>query len=186
MIFKNERNFKLMKVTKTKFKDLLIFTKKTYKDKRGYFRELFVNKDFKKKFIFDVMSFSKKNVIRGLHLQLKKPQGKFLTVLNGKIFDVALDCRKTSKTFGKYFSIILSEKDNTSLFIPEGFAHGFCSLSNNTILHYKCTNYRDQNSETGILWNDKELKIKWPVKNVILSDKDNNNIKFSDFKKLIK
>ena len=103
-----------------------------------------------------------------------------------KFFDVSLDCRKTSKTFGKYFSIILSEKDNTSLFIPEGFAHGFCSLSNNTILHYKCTNYRDQNSETGILWNDKELKIKWPVKNVILSDKDNNNIKFSDFKKLIK
>jgi dTDP-4-dehydrorhamnose 3,5-epimerase len=175
-----------MKIIKTKFKDLLIFTKETYKDKRGYFRELFVNKDFKKKFLFDVMSFSKKNVIRGLHIQLKKPQGKLLTVLNGKIFDVALDCRKTSKTFGKYFSIILSEKDNTSLFIPEGFAHGFCSLSNNTILHYKCTNYRDQNSETGILWNDKELKIKWPVKNVILSDKDNNNIKFSDFKKLIK
>mgnify|MGYP001414064776 FL=1 len=175
-----------MKVSKTRFKDLLIFTKETYKDKRGYFRELFVNKDFKKKFIFDVMSFSKKNVIRGLHLQLKKPQGKFLTVLNGKIFDVALDCRKTSKTFGKYFSIILSEKDNTSLFIPEGFAHGFCSLSNNTIIHYKCTNYRDKNSETGILWNDKELKIKWPVKKAILSDKDNNNIKFSDFKKLIK
>ena len=114
-----------MKVTKTKFKDLLIYSKETYKDKRGYFRELFVNKDFKKRFPFDVMSFSKKDVIRGLHLQLKKPQGKLITVLNGKIFDVALDCRKTSKTFGKYFSIILSEKDNISLFIPEGFAHGF-------------------------------------------------------------
>ena len=81
---------------------------------------------------------------------------------------------------------MLSEKDNTSLFIPEGFAHGFCSLSNNTIIHYKCTNYRDKNSETGILWNDKELKIKWPVKKAILSDKDNNNIKFSDFKELIR
>ena len=104
-----------MKVSKTRFKDLLIFTKETYKDKRGYFRELFVNKDFKKKFPFDVMSFSKKNVIRGLHIQLKKPQGKLITVLNGKIFDVALDCRKTSKTFGKYFSIILSEKDNNPL-----------------------------------------------------------------------
>ena len=174
-----------MKVTKTKFKDLLIYNKNTYKDKRGYFRELFLNKDFNKKFPFDVMSFSKKNVIRGLHLQLKKPQGKLITVLSGKIFDVALDCRKTSKTFGQYFSIILSEKDNTSLFIPEGFAHGFCSLSNNTILHYKCTNYRDQKSETGILWNDKDLKIQWPVKKAILSTKDNNNIKFSQFKKLI-
>ena len=174
-----------MKVTKTKFKDLLIYSKETYKDKRGYFRELFAGKDFKKKFPFDVMSFSKKNVIRGLHLQLKKPQGKLVTVLNGKIFDVALDCRNNSKTFGKYFSIILSEKDNISVFIPEGFAHGFCSLSNNTILHYKCTNYRDQKSETGILWNDKDLKIKWPTKNAILSTKDNNNIKFSDFKKLM-
>ena len=174
-----------MNVVKTKFKDLLIYNKNTYKDKRGYFRELFLNKDFNKKFPFDVMSFSKKNVIRGLHLQLKKPQGKLITVLCGKIFDVALDCRKTSKTFGQYFSIILSEKDNTSLFIPEGFAHGFCSLSNNTILHYKCTNYRDQKSETGILWNDKDLKIQWPVKKAILSTKDNNNIKFSQFKKLI-
>ena len=89
-----------MNVVKTKFEDLLIYTKNTYKDKRGYFRELFLNKDFNKKFPFDVMSFSKKNVIRGLHLQLKKPQGKLITVLCGKIFDVALDCRKTSKTFG--------------------------------------------------------------------------------------
>ena len=84
-----------------------------------------------------------------------------------KIFDVALDCRKNSKTFGKYFSIILSEKDNTSLFIPEGFAHGFCSLSNNTVLHYKCTNYRDEKSETGVLWNDKDLNIDWGTKNPI-------------------
>ena len=175
-----------MQIIKTKFQGLIFYKGETFNDKRGYFRELFIQKDFKKKFPFDVMSFSKKNVIRGLHIQLKKPQGKLLTVLNGKIFDVALDCRKTSITFGKYFSIILSEKDNTSLFIPEGFAHGFCSLSNNTIVHYKCTNYRDQNSETGILWNDKELKIKWPVKKVILSNKDNNNIKFSDFKKLIR
>jgi len=174
-----------MKITKTKFKDLLIYNKDTYKDKRGYFRELFLNRDFNKNFPFDVMSFSKKNVIRGLHLQLKKPQGKLITVLSGKIFDVALDCRKNSKTFGKYFSIILSEHDNTSLYIPEGFAHGFCSFSNNTVLHYKCTNYRDEKSETGILWNDSNLKIKWPIKKAILSDKDNNNISFTEFKKLI-
>tara|TARA_B100000161_G_scaffold262504_1_gene232401 strand:- start:347 stop:871 length:525 start_codon:yes stop_codon:yes gene_type:complete len=171
-----------MKLIKTKFKDLIIYKKDTFKDNRGYFRELFLNKSIKKKFPFDVMSYSKKNVLRGLHLQLKKPQGKLVTVLRGKIFDVALDCRKNSKTFGKYFSIILSENENISLYIPEGFAHGFCSLSNNTIMHYKCTNYRDQGSETGIIWNDNEINIKWPIKNPILSTKDKSNISFENFK----
>ena len=171
-----------MKLIKTEFKDLLIYKKDTFKDNRGYFRELFLNKNIKRKFPFDVMSFSKKNVLRGLHLQLKKPQGKLVTVLRGKIFDVALDCRKNSKTFGKYFSIILSENENISLYIPEGFAHGFCSLSDNTIMHYKCTNYRDQKSETGIIWNDYEINIKWPIKNPILSRKDKSNISFKNFR----
>ena len=102
-------------------------------------------------------------------------------MLRGKIFDVALDCRKNSKTFGKHFSIILSENVNTSLYIPEGFAHGFCSLSNNTVMHYKCTNYRDKKSEMGILWSDKQLKINWPIKKPLLSKKDKNNISFKDF-----
>ena len=170
-----------MKIVKTKFKDLKIYKKDTFKDNRGYFRELFLNKVIDKKFPFEVMSFSNKNVLRGLHLQLKKPQGKFITVLRGKIFDVALDCRKNSNTFGKYFSMILSENENNSLYIPEGFAHGFCSLSNNTLMHYKCTNYRDKKSETGILWNDSELNIKWPIKTPILSKKDKNNVSFQDF-----
>ena len=174
-----------MKIIKTKFKDLKVYKKDTFKDKRGYFRELFLNKAIDKKFPFDVMSFSKKNVLRGLHLQVKKPQGKFVTVLRGKIFDVALDCRKNSKTFGKYFSIILSENENISLYIPEGFAHGFCSLSDNTIMHYKCTNYRDQRSETGIIWNDYEINIKWPIKNPILSAKDKSNISFKNFKEFL-
>ena len=170
-----------MKIIKTKFKDLKVYKKDTFKDKRGYFRELFLNKTIDKKFPFDVMSFSKKNVLRGLHLQVKKPQGKFVTVLRGRIFDVALDCRKNSKTFGKYFSYILSENKNNSLYIPEGFAHGFCSLSDNTVMHYKCTNYRDKKSEIGILWNDSELNIKWPIKYPLLSKKDKNNITFQDF-----
>ena len=170
-----------MKIIKTKFKDLKIYKKDTYRDNRGFFRELFLNNKLNKKFPFDVMSFSKKNVLRGLHLQTKNPQGKFVTVLRGKIFDVAVDCRKNSKTFGKYFSIILSEKDNHSLYIPEGFAHGFCSLSKYTLMHYKCTNYRDKKSEVGILWNDDELKIKWPIKNPILSKKDKKNLSFRDF-----
>ena len=171
-----------MKLIKTEFKDLLIYKKDTFKDNRGYFRELFLNKNIKREFPFDVMSYSKKNVLRGLHLQLKKPQGKLVTVLRGKIFDVALDCRKNSKTFGKYFSIILSENENISLYIPEGFAHGFCSLSDNTIMHYKCTNYRNKKSETGIIWNDYEINIKWPIKNPILSRQDKSNISFKNFK----
>ena len=115
-----------MKTIKTKFKDLHLYKKETYYDSRGYFRELFIERSLKMKFVFDVMSYSKKNVVRGLHLQSKYPQGKLITVLKGQIFDVALDCRKGSKTYGKHFSITLSEKDNTSLYIPEGFAHGFC------------------------------------------------------------
>ena len=170
-----------MKILKTKFKNLLIIKKDTHFDNRGYFRELFINKVIRKQFIFDVMSLSKKNVLRGLHLQTKKPQGKLITVIKGEILDISVDCRKKSKTFGKYFSIKLSEKDNTSIYIPEGFAHGFVSLKDNSILHYKCTNYRHKESETGILWNDKDLKIKWPKKKLIISKKDQNNPTFLEF-----
>ena len=172
-----------MKIIKTKFKDLLIYQKETFKDKRGYFRELYLQKHFKEKFSFDVMSFSKKNVLRGLHSQLKNPQAKLITVLKGKVFDVCVDCRKNSKTFGKYFSITMSDKENKSLLIPKGFAHGFCTLSKEVILHYKCSNYRDKNSETGILWNDKNINIKWPVKRPIISEKDQKNISFKIFSK---
>ena len=174
-----------MRIIKTKFKDLNIYEKKSFADKRGYFRELFIQKYFKEKFPFDVMSYSKKNVVRGLHLQLKNSQSKFITVLKGKIFDVCLDCRPKSKTFGKYFFIILSDTENKSLLIPKGFAHGFCTLTDDVILHYKCSNYRNEKSEVGILWNDKDLKIKWPVKKPIVSIKDQNNLSFKDFIKQI-
>lgn len=170
-----------MEIINTNFKDLKIYNKISYKDKRGYTRELFKNNSFKKKFPFDLLSLSKKNVIRGLHLQIKKPQGKFVSVLKGKVFDVALDCRKNSKTFGQYFSIILSERKNNSLFIPEGFAHGFCSLSEYSLLHYKMTDYRYKNLEKGILWNDKEINIKWPIKKPIISEKDKKNLTFKRF-----
>ena len=159
-------------VTKTLFKDLVIIENNAYKDKRGYFKELLKEKDLKKRFPFTVMSFSKKNVIRGLHLQTKKAQGKFVSVIKGKIFDVAVDLRRKSKTFGKYYKIILSEKNNKSIFIPPGFAHGFCTLEKENYIIYSCTNYRNKNSEKGIRYNDKFLKIKWPVKKPILSSKD--------------
>ena len=170
-----------MKIIKTKFKDLLIIKRPTHNDNRGFLKELFEQKKFKQKFIFDYYSYSKKNVIRGLHIQLKNPQIKLITVISGKIFDVVLDCRLGSKTFGKYFTIYMSEKENISLYIPEGFAHGFCSLSNDTILYYKNSNYRNKNSETGIIWNDKNLKIKWPVKKPIISTKDKKNLNFIRF-----
>ena len=170
-----------MQLIKTKFKGLVIYKRTSFNDSRGYFRELFIEKVLNKKFIFDYFSLSKKNVVRGIHLQLNKPQGKLITVLSGKIFDVCVDCRPKSRTFGKYYSMELSEKNNTSLYIPEGFAHGFCSMSNNTLLHYKCTNYRDKNSEVGILWNDKNLNIKWPIKKYIVSAKDRKNLTFKQF-----
>ena len=172
-----------MKIIKTKFKNLLIYKKDTFNDNRGYFRELYLQKHFKNRFPFDVMSYSKKNVLRGLHLQIKNSQAKLITVLKGKIYDVCVDCRKRSKTFGKYFAIHLSESDNTSVLIPEGFAHGFCTLTNDVILHYKCSNYRNKNSEVGILWDDNDLNISWPKNNkYIISKKDTNNLTFKEFK----
>ena len=118
-----------MIIKSKKIKDLIFVNNKSFKDKRGYFKELLKEKDFKKKFPFLVMSFSKKNVIRGLHLQTKNSQGKFITVIKGKIFDVAVDLRKNSKTFGKYYSIIMSHNDDFSFYIPKNFAHGFRASS---------------------------------------------------------
>jgi len=168
----------MVKIIKTKIKDLLIIKKETYKDKRGFLRELYRENLLSKKFIFEILSNSNKNVIRGLHLQKKNSQGKYVTVLNGKAFDVAVDLRKNSKTFGQYVSIILSGKQNVSFYIPEGFAHGFCTLENNTIMHYKCTNYRDEKSELGLIWNDPKINIKWPIKKPIISKKDRKNLDF--------
>ena len=170
-------------ILKTKFKDLVLYQNISFKDKRGYFKELLLEKNLKKKFPFTVMSFSKKNVIRGLHIQLKKPQGKFVTVLKRKIFDVALDLRKGSKTFGKVFKCILSEKNNKSIYIPPGFAHGFCSLEKENYVIYSCTKYRDASSETSIRYNDKKLKINWPIKKPIISKKDIKAQSFEEFKK---
>ena len=114
-----------MKLIKTKIPDLLILKSQVFKDKRGFLKETFRENILKKKFPFDVMSFSKKNVLRGLHFQSKFSQGKLITVTHGKILDVAVDLRKKSKTFGKYFSIIISQSDDFSFYIPEYFAHGF-------------------------------------------------------------
>ena len=170
-------------IKKTAFKNLIIIENISFKDKRGYFKELMKENNIKKKFPFTVMSFSRKNVIRGLHLQTRKSQGKFISVIKGKIFDIAVDLRKNSKTFGKYYKSILSEDNNKSIYIPPGFAHGFCAIEKENYIIYSCTSYRDKSSETGIMYNDKDLKIKWPIKNPIVSPKDKKNLTLSQFLK---
>jgi len=161
-----------MKIKNVNITGLKIIKTKMFYDSRGFFKEVFRNNLIKKNFKFDVMSSSKKNVIRGLHIQTKKPQAKVITVVSGKIMDVAVDLRKNSKTFGKYYSLIISEKSEYSFYIPEGFAHGFLCLSDKCIVYYKCSKYRHKESETTLNWNDPEVKIKWPIKKPILSKKD--------------
>ena len=175
-----------MIIKSKKIKDVVFLKNISFKDNRGYFKELLKEKDFKKKFPFLVMSFSKKNVIRGLHLQTKNSQGKFVSVIKGEILDVVVDLRKNSKTFGMHISTIISEKNSKSIFIPPGFAHGFCTLSNENYVVYSCTKYREKKYEIGIKYNDKDLNIRWPIKSAIISKKDKNNLSFKEFKKKIK
>ena len=170
-----------MKIIKTQIKDLILIKTELFRDIRGYFKEIEKFKVLKKKFIFDCFSYSKKNTLRGLHLQTNKSQAKIITVVHGKILDVAVDLRKKSPTYGKYFSIEISDNSDFSIFIPTGFAHGFLCLSKNCAVYYKCTNYRDKKSEKTIKWNDKSLNIKWPIKKPILSKKDALGMNFIDF-----
>ena len=166
-----------MKIIKTKLQDLRLIKTNIFKDKRGFFKEIFKNKvEQKYKFVFDCMSCSKKNVLRGLHIQTANPQAKLLTVAYGKIFDVCVDLRKKSKTYGKYFSIKISQKSNFSILIPPGFAHGFLCLSEQCVVYYKCSKYRHSKSEQTIAWNDSNHKIRWPLKKPLLSKKDNKGI----------
>ena len=167
-----------MKIKKTKFKNLVILKGVKHKDNRGYLRELVLEKLIKENFKFQILSVSKKNVLRGLHFQVKKPQGKLISVLKGEIFDVTVDLRKNSKTFGKYFSIRLSEKNCTSIFVPPGFAHGFLTLKKENIICYSCTEYRSAKNERSLKYNDPKLKIKWPIKKPIVSSKDFNASSF--------
>ena len=154
-----------MKKIKTKFKDLFVVNTRVFRDNRGWLKEEFKKNFIKKSLVFTLVSSSKKNVLRGLHMQTKKPQDKFLSVLKGRVLDIAVDLRKNSKTYGKHFKIILSEKNGKHLFVPKGFAHGILGLDKENILHY-----------------DTHLKINWGVKKPILSKKDKLALSFKDFK----
>ena len=172
-----------MKKKKTNIKDLFILQGRRFFDQRGWLKETFKKSDFNKNMTFSITSKSKKNVLRGLHLQTKKSQDKIITCLKGKILDVAVDLRKNSKTYGKHHKTIISEKNCKSFFIPKGFAHGFLALDRENIVHYTCSDYRDPKSEVSIKWNDIDLKINWGLKKPIISKRDKSAISFKDFKK---
>ena len=161
-----------------------IFKKNKYFDNRGYFQEIFLEKELKKKIKFTAIAYSKKNVIRGLHFQLKNMQTKIITVTSGKILDVAVNLKRGSKNFGKVYYFLLSEGD--SVFIPNHFAHGYECLSKNATILYHLDNYRDAKNESGIPYNDQKLKIKWKTKKPILSLRDKNHFSFHEFKQKYK
>ena len=172
-----------MKRIKTKFNGLFVVNTRIFKDNRGWLKEEFKKSFIKKNLIFTLVSNSKKNVLRGLHMQTRRPQDKFLSVLKGRVLDIAVDLRKNSKTYGKHFKIILSEKNGKHLFVPKGFAHGILGLDKENILHYACSNYRDPKSEVSIKWDDADLKINWGIKKPIISKKDSLALSFREFKR---
>ena len=175
-----------MKIIKTKFKDLVVVKQMNNIDRRGSLRETFNNKILKYNFVFEYCTTSKANALRGFHFQYKYQQAKFVSVLKGKILDCVIDLRKNSKTFGKIFKIILSDKNCLSLFIPKGFAHAYFSYEKTNIVYYKLTNYYKPSFESGINLLDKKLKIKWPKKKVMISKKDKKLISFKEFIDLYK
>ena len=171
-----------MQIIKTKFKDLLIIKQKNNFDKRGSLRETFNNKILKiNNFKFEYCTTSKANALRGFHFQYKFQQAKFVSVLKGKILDCVIDLRKNSKTFGKIFKIVLSDKNCVSLYIPEGFAHAYFSYEKINIVYYKLTNYYKPKFESGINLLDKKLKISWPKKKFNISKKDKKLLTFDEF-----
>lgn len=183
-------NFKFIQ---TDIKDLYIIEPKIFNDERGYFSETYNKKDFDKfgintNFVQDNESKSKKGVLRGMHFQTKFSQAKLVRVTQGEVFDVAVDMRKNSSTYGKWKGVLLSEENKRQFYIPEGFAHGFLVLSDIAIFNYKCSNYYAPEYDCGFIWNDKDINIKWPVNdlnNIILSEKDKNHKTFKEIEGVI-
>ncbi|AIR62969.1 dTDP-4-dehydrorhamnose 3,5-epimerase [Cedecea neteri] len=166
-----------MKVINTKIDGVLIINPRIFGDERGFFYESYHATRYKEigireEFVQDNRSRSSKGVLRGLHFQKNRPQGKLVTVTNGEVFDVAVDLRPGSPTFGKHESVILSGENKIQFYIPPGFAHGFCVLSDFADFQYKCTDFYDPSDEGGLIWNDPCLDIEWPVTDPIISAKD--------------
>ncbi len=166
-----------MKVETTGLPGVLLITPDVYEDQRGYFMESFQVARYRKsgidlEFVQDNISFSVKGTLRGLHFQNPHGQAKLVQVLEGEVFDVAVDIRQGSPSFGKWFGTVLSSKNHRQLFIPAGFAHGFCVLSETAVFFYKCSEFYRPECDAGIVWNDPEIGIDWPLKTPILSQKD--------------
>ncbi len=170
-----------MEFIKTEIEGVYILEPRVYGDYRGYFMETYNEKEFKEhnlnfKFVQDNQSKSKKGVLRGLHFQKNFPQAKLVRVLEGEVFDVAVDLRKNSVTYGKWIGVILSKENKRQFLIPRGFAHGFVVLSDTAIFTYKCDEFYHPEDEGGIRWNDPTINIAWPYKGEpILSEKDKNH-----------
>jgi dTDP-4-dehydrorhamnose 3,5-epimerase len=165
--------------------DVLVAELEVFNDSRGFFLETFHQRKYEeggvgRGFVQDNHSHSQRNTLRGLHYQLNNPQGKLIYVVTGEVFDVAVDIRRGSPTFGKWMGTRLSAKNRRQLYIPEGFAHGFCVLSDTTDFIYKCTDFYTPGDEYGIFWQDSSIGIEWPTENPILSDKDRRNPKLNE------
>ena len=175
--------------TKTGIEGLVVVEPKVFGDNRGYFMETYNYNDFKAAglgmvFVQDNQSKSKKGVLRGLHFQKKNPQGKLVRVVSGEVYDVAVDLRKGSDTYGKWYGVLLSAENKKQFYVPEGFAHGFVVMSETAEFVYKCTRFYDPSDEGGLMWNDPEIGIDWPVPEnaeLLLSEKDQHHQPLKDF-----
>ena len=178
-----------MKIIETKLAGVLIIELKYYEDSRGGFKEIFQLERYKEaginyNFVQDNYSRSHKDVLRGLHFQINKPQGKLISCIRGKVFDVVVDINPESNTYAQYVEIELTEDNQKQLWIPPGYAHGFCVLSETADFQYKCTDYYYPNDQGGVIWNDPTVSIDWPINNPILSIKDKDLPKLSELKRI--
>lgn len=172
----------------TGIKGLYVIEPTVFGDSRGYFMETYQINDFAQggvdvKFVQDNESCSSKGVLRGLHFQKNNPQGKLVRVIEGEVFDVAVDLRKNSETYGKWYGVILSAENKKQFYVPEGFAHGFLVTSERATFVYKCTRLYDPTDEGGLMWNDPDIGIEWPldgIEEIRLSEKDKKNSSFKD------
>ena len=166
-----------MNVKETKLPGVLVLEPDVFSDDRGFFLETWNSKRYEKagikgSFVQDNVSFSKKGVLRGLHFQYPQSQDKLVQVLSGEVVDVAVDIRKDSPTFGQWVSEVLSNANHRQMYIPSDFAHGYCVTSETAVFSYKCTDFYNPGSEGGIIWNDPDINIDWPMEEPILSSKD--------------
>jgi len=176
-----------MNVKETKLPEVLVLEPAVFSDERGFFLETWNSTRYEEAgikgfFVQDNISFSKKGVLRGLHFQYPQSQGKLVQVLSGEVVDVAVDIRKDSPTFGQWVSEVLSDANNRQIYIPLGFAHGYCVISETAVFSYKCTDFYNPGSEGGIIWNDPDINIDWPLEEPILSSKDADYPRLKDIR----